>query len=80
MTTEEILDYAEIASKIGVDVDSVRTYHKRAEARRKSGTVSPIDMPAPARRIGQSPVWDAEAIAAWIETRENRNLGQGAKK
>ena len=79
MTTGEILDYAEIARRLGVEVDSVRTYHKRAEANRKAGTVSPVDMPAPARRIGQSPVWDAGAIAAWVETRENRNLAQGAK-
>lgn len=74
MTTGEILDYAEIARRLGVEVDSVRTYHKRAEANRKAGTVSPVDMPAPVRRIGQSPVWDLVDIETWAEVRENRNL------
>lgn len=78
-TTEETLDYAEIADLIGVSVDTVRTYQKRAEANRRAGAPSVRDLPAPVRRVGQSPLYSAEEIGAWIRTRENRNLDQGAK-
>lgn len=78
-TTEETLDYGEIAERIGVSIDTVRTYQKRAEANRRAGTAAPRDLPAPVRRVGQSPLYAADEIEAWIRTRENRNLDQGAK-
>ncbi|XNL98380.1 helix-turn-helix DNA binding domain [Arthrobacter phage Bumble] len=75
----ETLDYEEIADLLGVTVDTVRTYQKRAAANRRAGTPSARDLPEPVRRVGQSPLWDADQIRDWMKSRENRNLDQGAK-
>ncbi|WBF79039.1 helix-turn-helix DNA binding domain protein [Arthrobacter phage Bolt007] len=74
MSTAPELSYEEIAVLVGVTADTIRTYQKRAVANRKAGAPRPTDLPEPKRRVGQSPLWDGDAIAAWIEARENRAL------
>lgn len=68
------LSYEEIAALVGVSADTIRTYQKRAVANRKAGRPRPTDLPEPKRRVGQSPLWDGEAISEWIRGRENRAL------
>jgi hypothetical protein len=58
----------DIAEYLDVQYSSARTYHGRAEINRRNGTPRPGDMPAPAKRFGNSPVWEIETIVLWHKT------------
>lgn len=60
----ELLDQAELAELLGVKPSTLRVMMAQPERHRR------IDgMPAPIRRVGASPVWDREAIEAWLTPR-----------
>jgi hypothetical protein len=65
MPTTNYWGLKDIAEYLGVAYSSARTYHGRAEINRRRGTVRPGDMPPPAMRFGNSPVWEIEQIVLW---------------
>lgn len=71
------MDTQAIARLMGVKVDSVRTYHARAVARRAAGQSRPGDMPAPSGRVGNCLIWQPEDILAWLVARPGRGVGGG---
>jgi len=62
----------DIAARVGVGYDSVRTYHQRAARNRRESVVKCGDLPAPERLFGRSPVWTERQIARWVEERPGR--------
>ena len=60
----ELWTVAQCAAFAGVEPPTWRAYVKRGQA------------PAPARRFGRTPVWDAAAVREWQENRP----GQGRKR
>jgi hypothetical protein len=71
------MDLAAIAERLGITVGSARTYHGRAEQRRRAGKPRPGDLPPPDGRVGNSPIWDAVTIEAWIARRPGQGYGAG---
>ncbi len=70
--TAEYLDLRAIAERIGVGVDSARTYHKRATANREKGDPRPGDLPEPDIRLGRIPGWSPRTIDRWERKRPRR--------
>ena len=62
--TAGLLDTAAVARLAGVGRSTIAAYLSRGY------------MPAPAMRLGQSPVWTREQIDAWLANR----AGQGRKR
>lgn len=77
-TTETtFLTLADVARVIGVGVDSMRVYHQRAMRNRRRNAPKPGDLPEPDETFGRSPVWSAETITEWINSRPGRGAGGG---
>lgn len=79
MTKTTILSLAEVAALIGVGEPSIRTYHTRASANRRTAEetgdkshILPGDLPAPDGRISNTPYWYQATIEKWEETRPGR--------
>lgn len=60
---------ADIATRAGVTVDSIRTYHKRATRNRTNGNPRPGDMPPADIRLGRTPGWEPATIQSWLDNR-----------
>jgi hypothetical protein len=63
--TDQFGGYEELSELLGVTVPSLRVFQSRAEKNRRAGTTTPSDLPAPARVIGRTPIWDLDAVKAW---------------
>lgn len=70
----------DIAEYLGIEYSSARTYHGRAEIHRRKDTVRPGDMPPPAERFGNSPVWEPATIVQWHAQRPGKGAFGGRPK
>jgi hypothetical protein len=69
-----LMTLGQIAERLGVGQNSVRTYHARAGANRRDGVSTSGDLPAPDFIAGRSPLWKTETIEAWINLRPGRGV------
>lgn len=61
VTADDLLDAAEVASMLGVQPSTLRAMRAQPQRHRR------IDgLPEPLRMVGNSPVWDAHAVRAWL--------------
>lgn len=73
----QLLSLADIAEQYALALTTVRTYNGKAAVARRNGTAGDHDFPAPADRIGNSPLFDAEAVRDWFDHRPGRGAGGG---
>lgn len=74
----EHLDTEDIAHDLGVELDTVRTYLKRARRNRQAGNPRPGDLPEPdAPPRGGRPRWKRSTYLAWKQNRPGRGAGGG---
>jgi predicted DNA-binding transcriptional regulator AlpA len=76
---DRLLDYEQLAEKLGIGIESVRAYNARATHHRKLAAkhgdpnyVRPGDLPEPDHYFGQSPAWFESKIDAWDAARPGR--------
>lgn len=76
---DRLLDYAGIAEKLGISLESARAYNSRAVHHRRQAArtgndayIRPGDLPEPAAYAGQSPVWYESTIDEWDRNRPGR--------
>lgn len=67
-----LMTLAEIAQRIDIGENSIRTYHARSAVNRRNGNPRPGDLPAPDFIVGRSPLWQSETINSWVESRPGR--------
>ena len=72
-----LLSLSDIATHYALSLPTVRNYNGKAAMARRSGTATPHGFPAPVDRIGNSPLFDPEAVRAWFEHRPGRGAGGG---
>lgn len=72
-----LLSIADIAETYRLGAATVRTYNGQAAQRRRTGSSRPHDFPAPAARIGNSPLFDADAVSDWFINRPGHGTGGG---
>ena len=61
VTGSDLLDADELAGLLGVRPSSLRAMRAQPQRHRR------IDgLPEPLRMVGNSPVWDAHAVRAWL--------------
>lgn len=72
MKQTNLLTLADVAERVGVGYESMRTYHQRAAKNRRAGAVKQGDLPAPDKTFGRSPVWAASTIERWVAERPGR--------
>lgn len=72
-----LLSIADIAETYRLGVATVRTYNGQAAQRRRAGSPRPHDFPVPVARIGNSPLFDADAVSDWFNNRPGRGTGGG---
>lgn len=77
MTAARLLDMAQIAERIGVQPQTVRAYHAKAEQRRRQNDVKPGDMPPPDQYYGRTPVWKQSTVDRWHRKRPGQGAGGG---
>ena len=84
MSDDEYVWIDDIASDLGVGVESVRTYHKRATANRRKAerdddptAIRPGDLPAPDKVKGRTPMWLRSTYEEWKAQRPGRGAGGG---
>lgn len=73
----QLLSLADIAEQYALAPATVRTYNGKAAVARRNGTARGHDFPPPVDRIGNSPLFDAEAVRAWFDHRPGRGAGGG---
>lgn len=71
------LDLRAVAGRLGLSYETVRSYHTKAEAHRRTGAVRPGDLPPPDDTFGRSPVWREATIDQWLAGRPGRGAGGG---
>lgn len=81
MAHTKLLGYEELAEKLGISVDSARTYNGRAHRHRRMAEkhndpslIRPGDLPEPDAYFGQSPVWKESTIDRWIKNRPGQGV------
>lgn len=79
MTPPALLTLADIAERLGIGVESVRTYHSKAIRNRREGLPRPGDLPPPDAVFGRSPVWRTSTVERWIRRRPGAGAGGGRK-
>ncbi|NMO00800.1 hypothetical protein HH308_06185 [Gordonia sp. TBRC 11910] len=63
----ELLDFATVGARLGIEPTSVRRRHYRATRRRERGIPAKrSDLPAPDAIVHGLPVWRASTIDRWI--------------
>ena len=73
-----VLDRAAVATRLGVEPESVTQYLYRTRQRLTENRPLRIwDMPLPDGYIGQSPWWYESTIAAWLASRPGQGVGGG---
>lgn len=73
----ELVSVADIAAEHALAESTVRTMNGQAAQRRRAGMPRPWDLPAPADRIGNSPLFDRQAVKAAFDQRPGRGAGGG---
>lgn len=70
------IDSGEVATLLGVERTTVYVYKYRAEKTREriaaGEDIEDNEMPAPAGKFGNSPVWDEDAMKEWDKIRRGR--------
>lgn len=86
MATTKYLGYDELAEKLGISVNSARTYNGRAQRHRRQAEetgdqtlVRPGDLPEPDKYFGNSPVWKEATIDRWLKNRPGQGVNLDAK-
>lgn len=80
MNPTQYLTLAEIAQLAGIELQSIRTYHKRATQNRANGDPRPGDLPPEDIRLGQTPGWTTATITRWLANRPRASKTGGPHK